>query len=167
MAYFMAQVDSRLQPLFAAMNAAGYDWIVSEILDVIRQGRSKIAIESDLENVRAKIDQQDEAPESISEEIDVTEMLGGDDQIDLVVGLIKARFDSLAPMLNESKERLGIISARSEAHSSEPKLVFQIDGENRFVTPHAIAELSENVEKLNNGVSDWAKSVRTIIGDVQ
>lgn len=163
----MAHVDSRLQPLFAAMNEAGYDWIVGEILDAIRQGRPRLAIGDELEKVRTKIDSQDETPESEVIEFEVVETIDGDDQIDLVVDLIRARFEALALMLNESKKCLKIISSSSQPPLPEPKLAFQVEGENRWITSTTSTELSERVGKLVSEVNDWAKSVRKTVGDPQ
>ena len=59
----MALVDRRLQPLFAVLIEAGYDWLVTETIEVIRQGRQRMADESELARVRAKIENKDESPE--------------------------------------------------------------------------------------------------------
>jgi hypothetical protein len=163
----MAQIDSRLQPLFAVLNDSGYDWIVIEILDSLRQGRPRLVGKSELEGVRAKIDQQDETPENVPAESEFVESLVGDDQIDFVVKLVRGRFENIVGMLDEASKNLRLISMSSERPEAEPKIAFQVDDEIRFITSEATAELSEDINRLNENISAWAASVRATTGDSQ
>ncbi len=163
----MAQIDFRLQPLFAVLNEAGYDWIVSEILDTLRQGRPRLASESELESVRAKIDQQDESAEKISPVLEVEEPIIGDDQIDFVIELVKGRFENVTEMLDESMKNLRFIKMHSGMPAAEPKIAFQVDEEVRSITLEATTELSRSIDRLNEAIESWAASVRTTTGDMQ
>jgi hypothetical protein len=163
----MAHIDPRLQPLFGLMNEAGYDWIVSEILDGLRQGRPRLASQSELESVRVKIGQRDETPEEFTAEPEFYESIVGDNQIDFVVDLVRGRFESIAGMLNEASKNLHSISAHSDSPAPEPRIAFQVEGEIRYIDSPAITELSDHIDRLSGSISAWAASVRTTTGDAQ
>jgi hypothetical protein len=162
----MIQIDSRLQPLFVVMNDAGFDWIVSEILESLRQGHPRLASKNELESIRAKIDHHDETPEDVPADSEFVEPIVGDDQIDFVVNLVRGRFEEITGMLEEASKNLRLISATSESPAAEPKIAFQVDDEIRFITSKDTADLSEHINRLNANISAWAESVRTT-GDPQ
>jgi hypothetical protein len=163
----MAQIDSRLQPLLAVMNDAGYNWIVGEILDGLGQGRPRSATDNELESVRAKIDQQDENPESVPTGSEFVQLIDGDDQIDFVVKLVKERFQNVPAMLDEARKNLRAISVSSGSSMDEPEIAFQVDDEIRPITSETTAELSEHIGRLNDSILVWAASVRSTTGDAQ
>lgn len=163
----MAIIDPRLQPLLAAMNEAGYDWLVSEVLDTLRQGRPRLATKGELESVRAKINEQDDTPEEITLDPDSSEPVVGDNQIDFVVDLVKGRFENVSAMINQSTKNLFLISMRSKLSAAEPKIAFQVDDEIRLIDPGTTAELLNNLNRLNESMDAWAASVRGTDGDAR
>jgi hypothetical protein len=162
----MAQIDSRLQPLFGVLNEAGYDWIVSEILDGLRQGRPRLATQAELEDVRSKIDQQGEIPGDASPEVD-SEPINGDDQITFVVELVRGHFEHIKAMLDESGESLRSISASSDPPGVEPQLAFKVGDEIRPITSQAATELAQHIKDVAVSMSAWADSMRPKPSDTQ
>jgi hypothetical protein len=164
----MAQIDSRLQPLLAVLNEAGYDWIVSEILEALSQGRPRLASEEELRAVRAKIETQDDSPEEdTSGDSDTEESLLGDDQISVAVKLVTSRFENMATMLSAARKNLHLIAMHSEPSRPEPSIAFQIDSETRPIASGAAREFSEQVASLNASIESWYHSVRSQTGEAQ
>jgi hypothetical protein len=160
----MALIDQRLQPLFAVLSEAGYDWIVTEILAAIRQGHARLATENELQYVRKKIDRQDDTGESLEEELDAPEPILGDEQIDLAIKLVTGRFLNVNAMLDETRKNLRYMSGNLAVG---PNIAFQIDGETRSVALGDMFELSQQIARLNASLKAWSDSVRTPTGDAQ
>ena len=162
----MAQINPRLQELFEVMSNAGYDWIVSEILDGLRQGRSRLATQAELEGVRFRMDQQVEIPGDASSEVD-SEPINGDDQITFAVELVTGRFEHIKAMLDEAEKNLRSISADSVSLKDEPQLAFRVGEETRLITSQVATELAQHIERLGVSMSRWAGSVRRKASDTQ
>jgi hypothetical protein len=162
----MAEIDPRLQELFAAMSNAGYDWIVSEILDGLRQGRTSLVTQAELEIVRSRIDQQIESPGDPAPEVDY-EPIKGDDQITFAVDLVTGRFRHIKAMLDETEKNLKLISAKSDPPRAKPQLAFKVGDEVRPITSQVATELAQHIEGLTESISGWADSVRSKPSDQQ
>jgi hypothetical protein len=156
----MALVDRRLQPLFAVLIEAGYDWLVTETIEVIRQGRQRMADESELARVRAKIENKDESPESVQVELETLQPIEGDEQISFAVNLIKARFESIAKMIYLSQRNLDTIARHRADPRALPGLTFLVDDEKRSITPGDIEKMSGDIRELVTQLDDWAQSTR-------
>ena len=163
----MAQVDSRLQPLFAALNEAGFDWLVSEIIDLIDEGRPSLATEHDLASARAKVSLQSETPGEIAIESEDIETFLGDEQVRLAADLLEARFESLAQMLKESEDSLGTIARRRKSLLAVPAPAFLVSDEVRTISPQMIIQLSNDIGNLIDALQSWVSSVASTDGGEQ
>lgn len=150
----MTKLETETVELLNVLNATGYDWLASEIIDVINQGHVELAPDDQLQAARGRVAVKDDsALELIADFADATPLLGLE-QVKAARSVVEARFSRANEMLLASVQHLATITGGK--HS--PEIHFLEGDERRRVTIEETERLSSLADELHDALASWTAS---------
>lgn len=151
----MAKLEPETVQLIEILSTAGFDWLVTELIQIVNQGRPSVVGENELFQARKRVDDYDDSAINASDGFDDGRELEGREQIEAVISLVQGRFAFAAEMIIASQQHLETISGGKFAS----RLVFSSEGEKRSVTADDMSALNETVDGLKAALRSWGDNI--------